>query len=118
MFLIASKYLIPKGYHGLAIFPFVFVKYKSDIKNRVFINHEQIHLRQQLEMLLLPFFLWYFIEFMVRFIQYKNFDLAYRNISFEREAYAREKDLDYLKKRSFGTFLKYIRINRNSNKRI
>jgi hypothetical protein len=108
MFLIVTKYLIPKGYRGLAVFPFVFVKHSLDKENSVFVNHERIHLRQQLELLIIPFFVWYFIEFFVRFIRYKNIDLAYRNISFEREAYANEKDLDYLKRRSFGEFLKYI----------
>lgn len=108
MFLIVAKYLIPKGYRGLAVFPFVFVKYSLDKKNEVFVNHERIHLRQQLELLIIPFFIWYFVEFFVRFIQYKNMDLAYRNISFEREAYANEKDIDYLKQRSFWKFLNYI----------
>lgn len=108
MFLIAAKYLIPKGYRGLALFPFVFVKYALDKKNEFFVNHERIHLRQQLELLVIPFFGWYFLEFLVRFIQYKNWNLAYRNISFEREAYAKEKDLGYLKRRSFWRFLKYV----------
>lgn len=109
MFLIVAKYLIPKGYRGLAVFPFVFVKYSLDKKNEVFVNHERIHLRQQLELLIIPFFIWYFLEFLVRLRQYRNADLAYRNISFEREAYAKEKDLDYLKKRAFWSFSKYIR---------
>ena len=108
MFVIVSKYLIPKGYRGLALFPFVFVKFQSDKKNSVFVNHERIHLRQQLELFIIPFFIWYFIEYILRLIQYKNFDLAYRNICFERESYAKEKDLDYLKQRSFWNFLKYI----------
>ena len=109
MFLIVTKYLIPKGYRGLALFPFVFVKYSLDKKNPVFVNHERIHLRQQLELLIVPFFVLYFLEFFLRLIQYRNVDLAYRNISFEREAYANEKDLDYLKQRSFWKFLKYIK---------
>jgi hypothetical protein len=108
MFLIANKYLIPKGYRGLTVFPFVLVKYALDKENEIFVNHERIHLRQQLELLVIPFFVWYFLEFLVRFIQYKNWNLAYRNISFEREAYSNEKDLDYLKRRSFWSFLKYI----------
>lgn len=108
MFLIVTKYLIPKGYRGLAIFPFVFVKYSVDKENPVFVNHERIHLRQQLELLIIPFFIWYFLEFILRLIQYGNLDLAYRNISFEREAYAKEKDLDYLKQRTFCKFLIYI----------
>lgn len=108
MFLIVTKYLIPKGYRGLVVFPFVFVKYSLDKENPVFVNHERIHLRQQLELLIIPFFIWYFLEFLLRLGQYKNMDLAYRNISFEREAYANEKDPDYLKQRSFWMFLKYV----------
>jgi hypothetical protein len=108
MFLIVTKYLIPKGYRGLAVFPFVFVKYRLDKENTVFVNHERIHLCQQLELLIIPFFIWYFIEFILRLIQYKNMDLAYRNICFEREAYAKEKDPNYLKKRSLWNFLKYV----------
>jgi hypothetical protein len=108
MFLIVTKYLIPKGYRGLALFPFVFVKHQFDKENSVFVNHERIHLRQQLEFLIIPFFIWYILEFFVRWIQYKNLDLAYRNISFEREAYANEKNLDYLKRRVFWAFLKNI----------
>lgn len=108
MFLIVTKYLIPKGYRGLALFPFVFVKYSLDIENPVFVNHERIHLRQQWELLIVPFFVLYFLEFLLRLIQYGNRDLAYRNISFEREAYANEKDLDYLKQRSFWKFLNFI----------
>jgi hypothetical protein len=108
MFLIVTKYLIPKGYRGLAVFPFVFVKYSLDKKNPVFVNHERIHLRQQLELLIIPFFVLYFLEFFLRLIQYRNVDLAYRNISFEREAYANEKDLDYLKNRFLWRFIKFI----------
>ena len=36
MFLIVTKYLIPKGYRGLAFFPFVFVKYRLDKENVTF----------------------------------------------------------------------------------
>ena len=108
MFLIVTKYLIPNGYRGLAVFPFVVVKYSVDKENPLFVNHERIHLRQQLELLVIPFFLWYFLEFLLRLVQYRNMNLAYINISFEREAYANEKDLDYLKQSSFWTFLKYI----------
>lgn len=108
MFLIVAKYLIPKGYRGLAAFPFVFVKYRIDKENAVFVNHEKIHLRQQLELLILPFFIWYFIEYIIRLIQYRKADLAYRNICFEREAYKNEKDLNYLMNRSFFQILKYL----------
>jgi hypothetical protein len=39
---------------------------------------------------------------------YKDKNLAYRNISFEKEAYANEKDLNYVKQRSFWKFLSYL----------
>jgi len=108
MFLIVAKYLIPKGYRGMAVFPFILIKYDFDKSNGVFVNHEKIHLRQQLELLIIPFFVWYVLEYLIRLVQYQNMDLAYRNISFEREAYAKETELDYLKNRSFFQFLNYI----------
>jgi len=108
VFLIVTKYLVPKGYRGLTAFPFVFVKYRSDKQNTFFVNHERIHLRQQLELLVIPFFIIYFLEFFVRLIQYRNRDLAYQNISFEREAYDHEADAKYLEKRSFFSFIKYV----------
>ena len=107
MFVIVSRYLIPRGFRGITLFPFIIVS-KSDLKqNPVMINHEKIHIRQQIELLILPFFIWYGIEFLIRCIMYKDKNAAYRNISFEREAYANEKDLNYLKQRSFWKFLKY-----------
>jgi hypothetical protein len=108
MILIVSKYLIPKGYRGLTVFPFVILRNRINKNDKVLINHEKIHLRQQLELLILPFFVWYFLEFLLMFIKYKNKNSAYRNISFEREAYANEKDLNYLKERSLYKFLNYL----------
>ncbi|MFH6994746.1 hypothetical protein [Flavobacterium sp. FlaQc-48] len=108
MFLIVAKYLIPNGYRGMAVFPFVLMKYDADKGDKIFVNHEKIHLRQQLELLIIPFFIMYVLEYLIRLIQYKNAALAYRNISFEREAYAKETDFNYLKNRSVFQFLHYI----------
>lgn len=108
MFVIVFKYLIPKGYRSLTFFPFVFLLQKEDAENTVLVNHEKIHIRQQLELLVLPFYVWYFAEFLVRYFQFKNWNVAYRNISFEREAYANEKDLSYIKQRSFWSFVKFL----------
>jgi len=108
MILIVFKYFTPKGFRGITFFPFVFLVNKEDKKNPAFVNHERIHIKQQLEMLVVPFFVWYSIEFLFRWIQYKNKHTAYRNISFEREAYKNEKDLCYCKQRPFWGFLKYV----------
>jgi hypothetical protein len=107
MIVVVFKYLVPKGFRGFTFFPFVFLTDKKD-KHPEVLNHERIHIRQQLELLVIPFFIWYGIEFLIRLVQYKNRREAYYNISFEREAYVKEKDLNYLKKRSFLSFLKYV----------
>jgi hypothetical protein len=107
MILIVSKYLIPKGFNGFAVYPFVFIKFKEIKSDLALINHEKIHLRQQLELLIILFFIWYGLEFLIRLFQYRNWKIAYKNISFEREAYANEKDLNYMKQRSFLKFLNY-----------
>ena len=100
--------MVPKGYTGMAIFPFMFLKHKSLKWDKVLVNHEKIHLRQQMELLIIPFFVLYGLEFLLRLLQYGKWNLAYRNISFEREAYSNEKDLAYLKSRPFWNFVRYF----------
>lgn len=106
--ILSLKHLVPKGFSGIAIFPFVIVRKREFKTNFVFINHERIHLRQQLELLIIPFFVLYGLEYLIRLIQFQSKTLAYRNISFEREAYTNEKDLNYLKSRSFWAFIKFL----------
>lgn len=108
MILIASKYLVPKGYSGIALFPFVFVRDKTLGTHPVFFNHERIHLRQQAELLILPFYIWYITEYVIRRLHYPTQKDAYRNISFEREAYANEGNMEYLSGRRFWSFLRYL----------
>ena len=109
MFVIVARYLIPKGFAGLTLFPFIILKEKIDVSNPIMIQHEKIHIRQQTEMLILPFFIWYGIEYFIRILQYKNKQTAYRNISFEREAYANESQKDFLQQRRFWNFLNYLK---------
>jgi len=108
MILIVFKYLTPRGFRGLTFYPFVILANKDDKFNEVFMNHERIHIKQQIELLILPFYLWYVIEYLYRLIQYKDRKQAYLNISFEREAYKNERDLNYLKKYTFWNFLKFL----------
>ena len=70
------------------------------------INHEEIHWKQQMEMLIIFFYVWYLIEWIIRlFIHGRQ---AYYNISFEREANDFENDLTYLEKRKHYTWIKKI----------
>lgn len=113
--IVVSKYLVPKGYTGFAFFPFVFLKYNYLKKDARLLNHENIHLKQQLELLIVPFYVFYIVEFLIRLNQYKVWHVAYRNISFEREAYKNEANLSYLHQRPFWRFLKYLRKHDVSN---
>ena len=106
--ILISKYLVPKGYAGLTIYPFVFLKYRELRTDEFLINHERIHLRQQLELLIIPFFIVYVFEFLMRLAIKRNWREAYVSISFEREAYTHQKNLNYLKLRPFWSFLKYV----------
>ena len=108
MIILVNRFLLRKNILGITLWPFVILKHKKLLKDEVLLNHEGIHLRQQLELLVIPFFIWYTLEFIIRLSVYKNRSFAYRNISFEREAYKNEKDLRYLDGRSFWRFLKFI----------
>jgi len=82
---------------GIAIFPFIFINPELNMTARL-VNHERIHIRQQIELLIIPFYIWYFIEI------YRK---GYVNNRFEREAYENDNNLMYLKNRKWYSFLKY-----------
>ena len=102
--------IIPfKGYLAMCVFPFIFVRKDARALKTTDINHETIHCKQQIEMLLVLFFVWYGIEWFVRWVAY-GFDchLAYKNISFEQEAYLHEDDLIYLNNRKLFASWQYL----------
>ena len=101
-----SKFLVPNGYVGITLFPFIFLKDKKYETARI-VNHERIHLEQQKELLIIFFYLWYVIEFLFLYSQYRDWNKAYRNISFEREAYDNENNIHYLSDRKRYSFFKY-----------
>jgi len=72
------------------------------------VNHESIHWHQQMEMLIIFFYLWYLIEFLIKFLYYWSWYKTYINLSFEREAYKHDDNLDYLLHRKWFSWMKYI----------
>lgn len=104
--LIIKSNLIPDGI-CLNLFGTFWTKDPGWI-DRSIINHERIHSAQQRELLWVPFYLLYLIEWCIRLIQYRNSKQAYFNISFEREAYAHGNDLSYLKKRRRYSWLRFL----------
>lgn len=124
--------IIPfKGFMAMCLWPFIFVRNgAASHYNTVANTHEHIHAEQQKEMLAvgavlavasfligcgwwsllaLPlFFWWYVIEWLFRLAQYGNTHKAYRNISFEREAFTNEKDVTYLATRRRFAWILYL----------
>jgi len=95
------------GISGITLFPFIILRDKDLKQDKRILNHERIHIRQQVELLILPFYLLYLIEFGIGLIKYKNRQTAYINISFEREAFKHDADLNYLSERKLWAWRKY-----------
>lgn len=95
--------------NAMAIFPFILLKDKAQKHDAPLINHEQIHLRQQLELLVLPFYFLYLFNYFINLVKYKNHYQAYFNISFEREAYRFEHDLNYLSDRKWYSWINFLK---------
>ena len=89
---------------GITLWPFIIVKEK----NEGIIRHERIHIKQQAEMLVIFFYLWYGIEYLIHFTRYKKFEVSYSNISFEKEAYSNEKNPEYINNRKMYSWTKYL----------
>ena len=93
------------GISGITLFPFIILSDRTLKNNKRTVNYEQIHMRQQLEMLVILFYVVYLVEFGIGLIKYKNKITAYKNISFEIEAYSHDLDLDYLKDRRLWAWM-------------
>ncbi len=106
--IVIFKHFFYKNYVGLSLWPFIILK-NDDLKDDiVLINHEKIHLKQQQELLIVFFYVFYISEWLLRTLFYLDSYKAYQNISFEREAYANEKNLDYPDNRKAFGFLRYF----------
>ena len=106
--ILVFRHFFYKNYVGLSLWPFIFIKHHGLKEDIVLINHERIHLRQQLELLVVFFYIFYIAEWLVRTVMYFDSYKAYQNISFEREAYENEKNLDYTSERRAFSFIKYL----------
>lgn len=104
MKIIRQNILPPKGFLAINLFGLLFCKKDAKI-NDVIVNHESIHTAQMKEMLYIPFYIWYFLEWLIKLLFKGN---AYRNISFEREAYDNQYNLNYLKERKHYSWIKRL----------
>jgi hypothetical protein len=93
---------------AITVFPFIIVRSKDDLLPWL-ITHEQIHLRQQLELLFIGALFLYIAEtayarFVLRLSGYDN----YLYFSLEQEAYRNQHNPDYLKNRKPYAVFYYV----------
>jgi hypothetical protein len=112
VFIIRNRIVPFKRFNAINILGVLFARPEAEMDEQL-LNHERIHTRQMLEMLIVGFYLWYFIEWLIRLTQKGN---AYRNISFEQEAYTHERNPNYLKNRKLYAWTKYL-FKRNTHHR-
>jgi hypothetical protein len=103
-----TLFFTSRRFNAIALYPFVILKNEQLANNKELLLHERIHLRQQIELLIFPFYILYLSEFIVRFLFTFNAAWAYRNLSFEREAYRNMNNHDYFKDRKFWAWLRYF----------
>ena len=70
--ILVFRHFFYKNYVGLSLWPFIFLKNRSLKNDDILINHEKIHLRQQKELLIIPFYILYLLEWSVRTIYMKK----------------------------------------------
>lgn len=84
MIRVETKLLNKTNILGIAIFPFIITRPSPSKKT---INHERIHIQQQLELLVIPFYILY-IYYHIRY--------GYKNNPFEVEAFNYDTMDNYL----------------------
>jgi hypothetical protein len=80
--IIQAKLLKRFKIKGICLFPFIFVADKND---KICINHEKIHFKQQVELFIIPFYIIYV---------YWSIKYGYWNNPFEIEAFNWQNEFD------------------------
>ena len=82
---------------AITLYPLIILNEVCD--HPVIINHEKIHLRQQRELWIIPFYVLYILYWLRGKVQGMTNQNAYMSIPFEKEAYKFQDDFDYLSNR-------------------
>lgn len=109
-----SKIIPVKGFFAINLFGTVFVRKEYEASVKAFPeryettwNHEAIHTEQIKECLYVFYYPLYLLFWIIRLLT-PPFETAYRDISFEQEAFEHENELDYLKTRKPYNWLGYM----------
>lgn len=118
-----QKFLPFGNFDAIFLFGILFVRKEVKI-NKTRMNHEKIHARQFIEVLVISLCLtlplmiinwWipllsfgiYYVMYVLEWLIKLPKGNAYRRLSFEREAYTNQRNMEYLKKRKAFAFFKY-----------
>ena len=109
MKVIGSGFIPFRGFTAINLFGIIVVRKEHlPISNRI-LHHEAIHTHQIKELLYVGFYVWYVTEWLIRLLIFRNFNKAYKTISFEKEAFQNDTNINYLKERKGYAFLKFIK---------
>ena len=101
-----------KRAEGLTLWPFILLKHDEEFyRGNSIVDHEKIHAKQQLELLILPFYILYLFNWIFGALKFKDLSRGYQEIIFEREAYQNMYFPGYLKERKPYAYIKYLRKN-------
>ena len=70
--ILVLPFIFIRNYVGVTLWPFIVLKEDSLKEDHALVNHERIHLRQQLELFIIPFYIWYLLEWCVRCCMYRD----------------------------------------------
>jgi hypothetical protein len=105
MKIIRSNWLPARRFIAINLMGVLFMRPGAYLSEEM-LNHERIHTAQMRELLFVGFYVLYLLEWLVRLPMRGN---AYRNISFEREAYANQRNRLYLSNRKLFASFKYLK---------
>lgn len=98
MRIVYNRFVPFKGYVAMCVGNIVFIRYGVRLSASI-VRHESIHGEQWKECLYVFFLPIYILSFVWQFVECRDFHAAYRSVCFEKEAYAHEREKNYLSKR-------------------
>jgi len=93
---------------AITLFPFVFYRSKFYIKRDEMRRYESIHIAQQIELLVIGFYILYLFFYLQNRFRKMNHKTAYREIPFEIETRSYENAYGYLEVRKKYAWTKYV----------
>lgn len=106
---IYSKLIPAKGYISILILWWMVIREEYRDSAPWFAEiHETIHLRQELEMGIILFYVWFVVEFLIKLMITLSWSRAYRSVAFEQEAYRNQLEKSYLERRPAFAWLRFV----------